>query len=232
MLPPTSPPAIPSPSHTIHCLPACAAPHLFAAKRVLGNINVVYVLSGQAARRLGVSHRTLGRMTGNVWLQAGEERRDRVDVGLCVKNGAKAVYVPDFARPNMEGGEAKGACSCTAAADCWLPAVTAAVCLQHIGPAACQHAESSSSCPSFSHSPELLSIVSFQPLLLLPRLPLAVLLQAGPTASPSFECWTTTAAASPGCGPPLRRTRRQVGGGRPRQLPLPANLKPRLAALG
>jgi hypothetical protein len=76
---------------------------------VLCNINVVYVPSGQAARRLGVSNRTLGRMTGNVWLQAGEERRDRVDVGLCVKNGAKAVYVPDFARPMMEGGEAKGA---------------------------------------------------------------------------------------------------------------------------
>ena len=76
---------------------------------MLCNINVVYVPSGQAARRLGVSNRTLGRMTGNVWLQAGEERRDRVDVGLCVKNGAKAVYVPDFARPMMEGGEAKGA---------------------------------------------------------------------------------------------------------------------------
>jgi 5'-3' exoribonuclease 1 len=79
-----------------------------AAKRVLGNINVQYSPSGQVARRLGVSHRTLGRMTGNVWLQAGEERRDRVDVGLCVKNGGKGLYVPDFARPLMENGDAKG----------------------------------------------------------------------------------------------------------------------------
>ena len=45
---------------------------------------------------------------GNVWLQAGEERRDRVDVGLCVKNGGKGLYVPDFARPLMENGDAKG----------------------------------------------------------------------------------------------------------------------------
>ena len=28
-------------------------------------------------------------------VQAGEERRDRVDVGLCVKNGGKGLYVPD-----------------------------------------------------------------------------------------------------------------------------------------
>lgn len=43
-----------------------------------------------------------------MWLQAGEERRDRVDVGLCVKNGGKGLYVPDFARPLMENGDAKG----------------------------------------------------------------------------------------------------------------------------
>lgn len=43
-----------------------------------------------------------------MWLQAGEERRDRVDVGLCVKNGGKGLFVPDFARPIMESGDAKG----------------------------------------------------------------------------------------------------------------------------
>ena len=43
-----------------------------------------------------------------MWLQAGEERRDRVDVGLCVKNGGKGLYVPDFARPLMDNGDAKG----------------------------------------------------------------------------------------------------------------------------
>lgn len=88
--------------------PANSATIAQSAKRVLGNINVQYTAAGQVARRLGVSHRTLGRMTGNVWLQAGEERRDRVDVGLCVKNGSKGLYVPDFARPLMEAGDAKG----------------------------------------------------------------------------------------------------------------------------
>lgn len=43
-----------------------------------------------------------------MWVQAGEERRDRVDVGLLVKNGAKGLYVPDYARPFMEGGDVKG----------------------------------------------------------------------------------------------------------------------------
>ncbi|KAL4425618.1 hypothetical protein ABPG75_009634 [Micractinium tetrahymenae] len=88
--------------------PANSATIAQSAKRVLGNINVQYSPSGQVARRLGVSHRTLGRMTGNVRLQAGEERRDRVDVGLCVKNGGKGLYVPDFARPFIEAGNAKG----------------------------------------------------------------------------------------------------------------------------
>ncbi len=159
-MPCTSPPCLPN-AHSIH--PPLHRAHNPAAKRVLGNINVQYSPSGQVARRLGVSHRTLGRMTGgrggrpggcvagclgrgalghacpcwtwsllclhshthcpstdtpcppfhapsagNVWLQAGEERRDRVDVGLCVKNGGKGLYVPDFARPLMEGGDAKG----------------------------------------------------------------------------------------------------------------------------
>lgn len=34
-----------------------------AARRVLGNVNVQYVPSGQVSRRLGVSHRVLGRLT-------------------------------------------------------------------------------------------------------------------------------------------------------------------------
>ncbi|KAL4438007.1 hypothetical protein ABPG77_004228 [Micractinium sp. CCAP 211/92] len=88
--------------------PANSATIAQSAKRVLGNINVQYSAAGQVARRLGVSHRTLGRLTGNVWLQAGEERRDRVDVGLCVKNGGKGLYVPDYARPLVEAGDAKG----------------------------------------------------------------------------------------------------------------------------
>jgi hypothetical protein len=41
---------------------------------------------------------------GNVWVEAG---RDKVDVGLCVKNAGKALYVPDFAAPLGEG-DSKG----------------------------------------------------------------------------------------------------------------------------
>ena len=37
-------------------------------KRVLRNHVVSYSHSGQVARRLGVSPRTLGKLTGNVWL--------------------------------------------------------------------------------------------------------------------------------------------------------------------
>lgn len=79
--------------------PANAAQVASAAKRILGNVSVQYQPSGQVARRLGVSPRTLGRITGNVWVQCGEERRDRVDVGLCVKNGGKGLCVPDFCAP-------------------------------------------------------------------------------------------------------------------------------------
>lgn len=64
-------------------------------------------------------------LAGNVWLQAGEERRDRVDVGLCVKNGGKGLYVPDFARPLMENGDAKGGPPCDMLA---LVAAVAHVC--------------------------------------------------------------------------------------------------------
>jgi 5'-3' exoribonuclease 1 len=79
--------------------PAATAQAAAAARRILGNVGVAYQPSGQVARRLGVSSRTLGRITGNVWVQVGEERRDRVDVGLCVKHGGKNLYVPDFVAP-------------------------------------------------------------------------------------------------------------------------------------
>jgi 5'-3' exoribonuclease 1 len=72
------------------------------ARRILSNFNNVnYQPSGQVARKLGVSPRTLGRMTGNVWVKVGEERSrgDRVDIGLCVKNGAKGLFVPDYCIP-------------------------------------------------------------------------------------------------------------------------------------
>ena len=79
--------------------PANAAQAAQAARRILAHVTVNYIPSGQVARRLGVSSRTLGRITGNVWVQTGEERRDRVDIGLCVKHGAKGLYVPDYCAP-------------------------------------------------------------------------------------------------------------------------------------
>ena len=79
--------------------PANAAQAGQAARRILSHVQVVYQPSGQVARRLGVNSRTLGRMTGNVWVQLGEERRDRADVGLCIKNNAKGLFVPDYCAP-------------------------------------------------------------------------------------------------------------------------------------
>lgn len=43
-----------------------------------------------------------GGITGNLWLQTGEEK---VDLGLCVKHGAKGLCVPDYvqAQPDNNG---------------------------------------------------------------------------------------------------------------------------------
>jgi len=79
--------------------PPSAAQAAQAARRILSNVSVSYQPSGQVARRMNVNARTLGRMTGNVWVQIGEEKRDRIDIGLCVKNGAKGLYVPDYCAP-------------------------------------------------------------------------------------------------------------------------------------
>lgn len=83
----------------VYPAPANAAQAAQAARRILAHVTVNYMPSGQVARRLGVSSRTLGRITGNVWVQTGEERRDRVDIGLCIKHGAKGLYVPDYCAP-------------------------------------------------------------------------------------------------------------------------------------
>ena len=69
------------------------------ARRLLKTMSTKYIASNQVARRLGVSPRALGRITGNVWVQTGGDRRDRVDVGLSVKNATKQLYVPDFCAP-------------------------------------------------------------------------------------------------------------------------------------
>ncbi len=45
---------------------------------------------------------TIRAHAGNLWLQTGDEK---VDVGLCVKHGAKGMCVPDYvqAQPDNNG---------------------------------------------------------------------------------------------------------------------------------
>jgi hypothetical protein len=173
--------------------PANSATIAQSARRVLGNVNVQYVAAGQVARRLGVSHRTLGRVTGNLWVQAGEERRDRVDVGLCVRSGGKGLYVPDYARPLLEGGEAKGGLQglgeCTS---------RRGVHPLHLGGAVAQGRAQQAGRAPHSHLP------------MPPTTHSHTRAQAGRTARRWCAAWRTTAAASPGCGPPWNGTPRQV----------------------
>ncbi len=55
-----------------------------------------YESSGGVARKLGISPRTLGRLTSNCWLQTGE---GLADVGIFVKHGSKSLCVPDYVTP-------------------------------------------------------------------------------------------------------------------------------------
>jgi hypothetical protein len=63
---------------------------------------VQYLPSGAVARRLGVTPRTLGKITGNVYIAAPEGSGPGTDLGLCVKHGARALCVPEYARPQPE----------------------------------------------------------------------------------------------------------------------------------
>jgi 5'-3' exoribonuclease 1 len=66
-------------------------------------VQVQYMPSGQMARKLSMSPRSLGKITGNLYVSAsGGGNEDRADVGLCVKHGAKGLCVPDYARPQPE----------------------------------------------------------------------------------------------------------------------------------
>ncbi|KAA6417737.1 MAG: 5 -3 exoribonuclease 1, partial [Trebouxia sp. A1-2] len=82
--------------------PPAAATAQATARRILGGVRVQYLPSGQVARWLHMSSRTLGKITGNLWLQTGDEK---VDLGLCVKHGAKGMCVPDYvqAQPDNNG---------------------------------------------------------------------------------------------------------------------------------
>lgn len=59
-------------------------------------VQVHYEPSGVIARRLGVSPRAVGKVTGNFYVEEGEEK---YDVGLCVKHGGRGMCVPDYVQP-------------------------------------------------------------------------------------------------------------------------------------
>lgn len=58
-----------------------------------------YMPSGQMARKLNISPRTLGKITGNLFVTLDDQRSD---VGLCVKHGPKGLCVPDYVKPQPE----------------------------------------------------------------------------------------------------------------------------------
>ena len=55
--------------------------------------------SGLAAKKLGLSPRTLGKITGNLFMLLPEGKED---VGLFVKHGSKGLCVPDYVRAQPE----------------------------------------------------------------------------------------------------------------------------------
>lgn len=79
--------------------PPTAAQAANAARRILAHVAVEYFPTGIVARKLGVSGSTLGRITGNVWVATSSEKKDKVDIGLCVKNASQQLYVPDYCVP-------------------------------------------------------------------------------------------------------------------------------------
>lgn len=92
--------------------PANSAQVAGAAKRVLQTGNPIsgFMPSNVVARKLGINHRSLGRLTGNVWVRIGEGRGDKIDIGILVKNHAKELHVPDYAQLSVDprSGESRG----------------------------------------------------------------------------------------------------------------------------
>ena len=92
---------------TIALKPASAAAAAAggAARRILATVSVQYLPSGSVARRLGLSPRALGRITGPFFVPlpggkaGGRFGPDKVDVGLCVKHAGRGLCVPDYATP-------------------------------------------------------------------------------------------------------------------------------------
>jgi 5'-3' exoribonuclease 1 len=90
---------------------AAAATAGAAAKRVLQSVGAVsHSPAFQVSRRLGISPRALGRITGPLFVNVKSsssasggggrsDRGERVDVGLCVKHGGRKLCVPDYVCP-------------------------------------------------------------------------------------------------------------------------------------
>jgi hypothetical protein len=60
---------------------------------------VLYMPSGQVARKLGISPRTLGKITGNLYAQMSDGTKE--DIGLFVKHGSKGLCVPDYVQAKV-----------------------------------------------------------------------------------------------------------------------------------
>ena len=56
--------------------------------------------SGLAAKKLGMSPRTLGKITGNLYVLLADGTKE--DIGLFVKHGSKGLCVPDYVRAQPE----------------------------------------------------------------------------------------------------------------------------------
>lgn len=67
------------------------------ARRLLCNTGTRFDKSGALARRLRLSPRTLGQLTGSIFVRIDE--REKVDLGLNLKNAKAGLCVPDYCRP-------------------------------------------------------------------------------------------------------------------------------------
>lgn len=67
------------------------------AERLLCNTGTRFDRSGALARKLRLSPRTLGQITGSVYVRIDE--REKVDLGLNLKNAKAGLCVPDYCRP-------------------------------------------------------------------------------------------------------------------------------------
>jgi len=76
------------------------APDAGTAKRVFAGAPGRFERSGAVARKLRLSPRLLGQLTGAVWVRIDDSAK--VDVGLNLKSAKHGLCVPDYCRPTKE----------------------------------------------------------------------------------------------------------------------------------